>query len=193
MIPSCLEMPFPLTAETGAERDKLAAAIGKHNDACCELTTDEGNLKAVAAADWDASHDRAAGKLRERKISLNADEIQVRESVDQFYDQVARLDFPAASNAAIAEFDNATKEVTAAMASIGFVDGQVEDASGSFVRGIDFGMLGRHPRVKAARMARDAMQGARPCHEAKGLNLQALNRCKEKTAELKRRGVALLA
>jgi hypothetical protein len=192
MIHASLNMPFTFSAESTSEQTKLFSTVEWHNAECAKLEADGATLKATPEGSWDASHDRAAGKIRERKLSSLADEITIREKIDAFYDTVAGVDYPAAVNAAVAEFESSKTDVTCGLVSLGYINGTITDSSGSYIAGIDWHILSRHPRVSAARQAELALHG-RPWHDAQGANRQALNKAKERAAEVKRRGVALLA
>ena len=115
MITETLDQPFDLSADMAAVQSKLAGAISVHNAAAADVEAQIQALQTTAAPDWTPADDAVAVRLRASKIECLQGEISLRGQMEDFFADIASVDYPAAVNAAIQTADDTTADVGASL------------------------------------------------------------------------------
>lgn len=180
-----LDQPYILPTKEGQKlKDGLTAEIASHNAACDDLSEKIQKLRATDSAEWSARSETEAARLASKRAELLQAELDLRKRIGAFFARLRDIELPAAQEKAYQVHRQTTAEIRAAVEAIGYED----DEHGRVLSPV----VERHPRVKAARIANDNLQGAEPHYAARRTNEAAIDRCQEKMAEIKNNAVGIL-
>ena len=182
-----LALNFPIAKAADKQRTAILGRIAKHATALAEVASQVAALREVPASSWTSKHDAEAAEVRSKQRDLTAEEISIRQSIDEWYGLIADAEWPALRDAAIKSHEQITADVKKRLLGIGYVE--VTDLGGGVAREELPGIIERHPEVRLA-LAKWCDLSDHHTSARRNVNAAALEACRREMLSYQQRATA---